>query len=127
MADPSRTAAAERRPPSAEELAAQDALDEAERERVDRIYRAAKSAKNAAKAKAGFAHASIRRQVLVRETTFWRGRLIKEFRLSEGQLDAIIAQGEAEDGTADRIAAKNSLGKARAQAANDQQLMASAR
>ncbi len=114
-----------REPPTAEELAKREVLEKAERERVALIYREAKTAKNSAKAKAGFADASVRRSVLARETAAWRKRLMKEHKLaSEGELDAIIAQGEGLDGTADRIAAQNLSGKARAQAKNDAELMA---
>ena len=53
-----------------------------------------------------------------------RSRLIKEFKLaSEGELQAIIDRGQEKDGTAARIAAKNTTGVAKAKYANDMALM----
>ncbi len=114
---------AARRPPTAEELAAQEAADKAERERIASIYREVRTAKNAAKAKAAAGDLSVRKQKLARATTHWRGELMKKHHLDEAMLDAIIARGEELDGTADRLLAKNVAGKERAKAANDQQLM----
>ena len=117
-------ATTELKPPSAEELAQAQADDKAAAERDAVIYRAYRSGKAAAKAKAAASDASIRRKVEQHAMTDLRDRLAKKHHLKEGELDAIVARGEDKDGTAARMAAKHSPAIAAAKARNDQQLMA---
>ena len=91
--------------------------------RAARIYREYKTGKNAAKARAGAVDVSVRRQIERRGLDALRSGLLKKYKLaSPGELDAIIAWGEALDGTADRRIAENRAGRAEAQARNDAQM-----
>ena len=88
--------------------------------RVQEIYRQAKAAKNAAKSKAGAADLSTRARVLRHEEALIVPALAKRYYTDRNEIGAIIAYGEAKDGTTRKVAAK--VAAADAKFRNDVQL-----